>query len=159
MDEYLKFNDYSNDEIRPPDTVKKEKLIDNNFVFHENNNPLFNDYDYNLEQILEISKNEFDLVQQKEEEKIIELINHQKKEKLGKFDNIKVQLNKIILFDSLNISIYENILSIIEIYEQNLINEYNVNREEYLKIFNLLKTIRLPKNEVENLKKIIILID
>jgi len=155
MEEYFKFNDNLNEEVRPPDSIKKERLLDNEFIFQENSNPIFNNYENNLQQILEMSKNEFDLAQQIEEEKIIKLINNYKEEKLGKFETLKGQLNKIILFDRTNISIYENILSIIGMYEQNFINEYYIKNEEYIQIFNLLKTIRLPNNEIENLKNII----
>jgi hypothetical protein len=42
-------------------------------------------------------------------------------------------------------------------YELNVINEYKTYEKEYTTIFKLLKTIRLPNEEIENLKKIILL--
>ncbi len=89
---------------------------------------------------------EFLIVQEKEED-----------EKFITFDNIKTQLNKIILFDRPNLNYYELILSIIKAFENGIINEYNTNFNEYTQIFKILQTMRMPINEIDNLKKIIIL--
>ena len=72
------------------------------------------------------------------------------------FDNIKTQLNKIILFDRPNLNYYELILSIINMFETGIINEYKTNFNEYTQIFKILQTMRMPINEIDNLKKIII---
>jgi hypothetical protein len=72
------------------------------------------------------------------------------------FDNLKTQLNKIILFDRPNLNYYELILSIITMFERGIIHEYKTHFNEYTQIFKIVKTIRIPINEIENLKKIII---
>jgi len=72
------------------------------------------------------------------------------------FINIKTQLNKIILFDRPNLNYYELILSIINTFEDGLINEYKTHFDEYIQIFKILQTMRVPINEISNLKKIII---
>ena len=41
-------------------------------------------------------------------------------------------------------------------YEQYGINEYITNKDEFTNIFRLLKSFRLPANEIDNLKKIIL---
>ena len=41
-------------------------------------------------------------------------------------------------------------------YELGVITEYKTNLKQYTNIFNLLKIIRIPKDEFENLKKLII---
>jgi hypothetical protein len=150
-----------NENIRPPDQVKKEKLINNdNYFFNELENPILQNQHFDLDKIIEISKNEFNSLQEEEEQKAIELICNQYKEhqngRKNNFDNIKIQLNKIILFDRHNINYYELILSIIEMYEQYGINEYITNKDEFTKIFTILKSVRLPSNEIDNLKKIIL---
>lgn len=147
-------NQFDNDNIRPPDPVKVDKLIDddetNNLIIHNNN--------FDLETILELSKNEYNSLQVQEEQKTIELIcNQTKQERHHKFNNIKIQLNKIILFDRDYSEYYELVLSIIEMFELNVINEYKTHEREYTAIFKLLKTIRLPNEEIENLKQIILL--
>lgn len=151
------------DNIRDPDPIKIDRLIDDDdfYNINENKNPISDNNENDLNTVLEMSKKEFDSKQEKDEQKTIELIcknfkeQHQK-ERQNKFKNIKIQINKIILFDKPNLGFYELILSIIEMYEINVINEYNTNQEVYTSIFNVLKTIRLPIDEVEHLKNIII---
>ena len=72
------------------------------------------------------------------------------------FDNIKIQLNKIILFDRPNLNYYELILNIITMFERGIINEYKTHLNEYIQIFKIVQTIKIPINEIDNLKKIII---
>jgi len=72
------------------------------------------------------------------------------------FDNIKTQLNQIILFDRPNLNYYELILSIIMMFEYGLISKYKINFNEYTQIFKIVNTIKIPTNELDNLKKIII---
>ena len=72
------------------------------------------------------------------------------------FDNIKTQLNKFILFDRPNLNYYELILSIIMMFESGIITEYKINFNEYTQIFKIVKTIKIPTIELDNLKKIII---
>jgi hypothetical protein len=84
------------------------------------------------------------------------LIVQKKEEEFITFDNIKTQLNKIILFDRPNLNYYELILSIIKAFENGIINEYTTHFNEYTQIFKILQTMRMPINEIDNLKKIII---
>ena len=130
--------DSNNDDIRPPDAVITERLFD------------FNNTDLNseLNTVIEMSKNEYNLLQEQEQQS-----------RQRKFHNIKTQINKIILFDKPNLRYYELILTIIEMFELCIINQYNITDEnEYMNIFKLLKSIRLPNNEIEEIKKLIIYI-
>jgi hypothetical protein len=147
-------NNINNDNIRPPDPIINEQLLDNDYdyeLINQNitnipnttnttnyNNPSYND---ELNKALELSKREF-----KDEE------DNRKNE----FKSIKLKLNKILLFDRPNIFNYELILSIIELYEQCYINEYISLNKEFNDIFNVLKTIRLTKAELSSIKKIIV---
>ncbi len=153
-------NNDNDDNIRAPDPVKMDRLIndDTNDLI----NPILdNNTNYELDTVLELSRNEFNNAQEQKEQKDIELIcsqikEEQDKQRKNKFDNIKIQLNKIILFDRLNLNYYELVLSIIEMFELGVINDYKTNEKEYTHIFQILKTIRLPTNEIENLKKLIL---
>ena len=128
------------DDIRPPDSVITERLIDYNNTFTDLNSE--------LNTVIEMSKNEYNLLQEQEQQL-----------RQRKFHNIKIQINKIILFDKPNLRYYELILTIIEMFELCLINQYNItNENEYINIFKLLKSIRLPNNEIEEIKKLIIYI-
>jgi len=131
---------YIMDDIRPPDSVITERLIDYNDTFRDLNSE--------LNTVIEMSKNEYNLLQEQEQQ-----LRQQK------FHNIKIQINKIILFDRPNLRYYELILTIIEMFELCLINQYNItNENEYMNIFKILKSIRLPNNEIEEIKKLIIYI-
>lgn len=141
-----------NDNIRPPDPVTNEQLLDNDYNYELINQTVnqnitnttnydetnydetnYDELNYDeLNKALELSKNEF-----KDEE------DNRKNE----FKSIKLKLNKILLFDRPNIFNYELILSIIELYEQNYINEYKSSNKEFNDIFNVLKTIRLIKGK------------
>ena len=134
-------NDIDDDYIRPPDSVRTERLID----FTDTD---FTDTNHDLNTVIEMSKNEYNLIQEQEQEQQF---------RQRKFHHIKTQISKTILFDKPNLRYYELILTIIEMFELGLINEYNITDEnEFINIFKILKSIRLPNNELEEFKKIII---
>ena len=157
-----------NDNIRPPDPVTNEQLLDN-----DNDN----DNDYNYELInqtvnqnitnttnydeLNYDETNYDELNYNDElNKALELSKNEFKEvedgRKNEFKSIKLKLNKILLFDRPNIFNYELILSIIELYEHNYINEYKSSNKEFNDIFNVLKTIRLTNEESSSIKKIIV---
>ena len=161
-------NDISNDNdnnIRPPDPVTNEQLLDN-----DNDNDY--NYNYNYELINQtVNQNitnttnydelNYDETNYNDElNKALELSKNEFKEvedgRKNEFKSIKLKLNKILLFDRPNIFNYELILSIIELYEQNYINEYKSLNKEFNDIFNVLKTIRLTNEESSSIKKIIV---
>jgi hypothetical protein len=146
-----------NDNIRPPDSIITDRLIDHNYTY--------SNLDDDLNTAIEISKNEYNLLQielfrqQKEQEQKEQKEQElEKQSRQHKFHNIKIQISKLILFDRPNLRYYELILTIIEMFELCLINQYNINENEYINIFKILKSIRLPNNEIEEFKKIIIYI-
>ena len=150
----MNHNINDDNEIRQPDPVEICRLIDGNFYTE---NTIFNN-DFDLNTALELSKNEYNLLQEREEEKTIELICEQTKEdRQNKFNNIKTQIHKIMPFDRANVKCYELVLSIIELYELTIINKYRTNENEHEEIFKVLQYIRLPTEEIDNLKKIILI--
>ena len=87
---------------------------------------------------------------------ITEFLEKDKDKEIVTFDNLKTQLNKIILFDRPNLNYYELILGIINLFEDGIIQEYKTHFNEYTQIFKIAQTIPVPINEIDNLKKIII---
>lgn len=87
---------------------------------------------------------------------ITEFLEKDKDKEIVTFDNLKTQLNKIILFDRPNLNYYELILRIITMFEDGIIHEYKTPFNEYTQIFKIAQTIKIPINEIDNLKKIII---
>jgi hypothetical protein len=147
-------NNINDDNIRPPDPIINEQLLDND-----------NDYDYelinqNITNITNTTNYEPSSSYNDELNKALELSKREFKDeednRKNEFKSIKLKLNKILLFDRPNIFNYELILSIIELYEQCYINEYKSLNKEFNDIFNVLKTIRLTKAELSSIKKIIV---
>ena len=156
-------NDNNNDNdnennIRPPDSIIRERLIQT--PFYNTSEHYNNSKDFALKKAIKESQKDF---QMKEEEETFNAIcNNLREEELKnrktKFTCVKTQLKKLTLFDKVNVCYYELILSVIEMYEQGLIQEYKVDKTEYHNIFSTLKTIRLPSLEVNELTKLIVVI-
>jgi hypothetical protein len=150
-------DDYNIEEyIREPDQVRTDRLI-NESVY----NPI-----YDIETVLEQSRNEYshqiDIEEQKQIEQILiqqrtDIEQEQKqKQKQNKFSNTKIQLHKMSLFDQPNLYYYELALSIIEMYNNNYITEYIMKSQEHANLFHIIKLIRIPINELNDLQKLII---
>ena len=141
-------NDNNNDNIRKPDPIIRDKLIDQPFVLSE---------DDQLKQILEFSKNEFNDSQDIYEKKLIEKQLEETKERSNQCISIKQKLNKMLVFDKENKQVYETVLSVIECYIEGYITQYKMNKEEFDKTFMILKTIRLTNGEFIYLRNLIIM--
>ena len=146
--------------IRPPDSVIKERLIQIPYLPNNHNNNDNNEADYALKKAIKLSQTEF---HNKEEEETFNAIcndlrEQENKERQNKFTTVKTQLKKLILFDKDNVYYYEVILSAVEMYEQGLIQTYKVEQNEYNNIFSTLKSIRLPSSELNELTKLIVII-
>lgn len=138
----------NNDNIRKPDPIIRDKLIDGSFELSE---------DDQLKQILEFSKNEFNDSQYIYEKKLIEKQLEETKERSNQSISIKQKLNKMLVFDKENSQVYETLLSVIEFYIEGYITQYKMNKEEFDKTFMILKTIRLTNGEFIYLQNLIIM--
>jgi uncharacterized Fe-S cluster-containing protein len=154
-------NDYENDNVRPPDPVIKERLVD----YGDNDNDDFANYNYNynyletnnnddIDRILKESLEEFELA---EEQKIQEMLAIERSEKAKKYTSIKERLQKIQSYDISNKDTYGTIISIIELYEADFIESYFLDETSYNNIFKLLRTIRLTKEDLDLLGSLIVL--
>lgn len=153
-------NDENNlDEIRPPDPVKRETLIEqfdnfNNMYNNFDNNIFediddnYNQYDIEFHRVLQLSRDEYEIVAQQTE--------NERQQRLCILLNIKQRLLRVKGFDMDNNKIYEMIISIIEMYEKEKMNTFGVDKENYTAIFNVTKLVRFEKDEIELLKEIIV---
>ena len=159
--------------IRAPDPVIRERLIDgpdnyNNIFTNDaysnyNYNYSYNNYyvnnlapedlDAEFNRILQESKTEFEFLQ---EQKVKEIIVVEKNKIIEQYRNIKQKLQKIQNYDTVNADTYSTIITIIEMYEMQYIDTYSLDEISYANIFNLVKTIRLTKEEYELLEMLII---
>jgi hypothetical protein len=158
-------NDNNLDQIRPPDPVKRETLIEqfgnldnniNNYNYNYNF-PDYNEYndidnDIEFKRVLQLSIDEFDLLAQQTESKC----ETERDKRIDILYNIKQRLLKVKTFDKCYNETYEMIISIIEMYEMEVINIFAVNKESYTAIFNITKLVRFTTDEIELLKDIII---
>jgi hypothetical protein len=148
------------DEIRPPDPVKRETLIEqfdnfNNMYNNNFDNDIFEDiddnynqYDIEFHRVLQLSRDEYEFVAQQNE--------NERHRRIDILSNIKQRLLRVKGFDMDNNKIYEMIISIIEMYETEKINTFGVDKENYIAIFNVTKLVRFDKDEIALLKDIIV---
>ena len=143
------FNDFDNEEIRPPDEVKRERLIDDNRC----------EFQKQMDEALYLSLQE--IKQQEEisrqyEEKIIKIYNDEIQKRKETFINLLMDLNKLIKFDKDIKEIYEIIEPIIESYCNQYIEYVELDSITHEKIFKVIKTVRTDKKNIELLKTILI---
>lgn len=140
-------NNDIDDNIRPPDPVIRERLVD----YGDDD---FTDYKYNylepepepdLDQIMKQSLEEFEIA---EMQKVQEILINERNKMTEKYVNIKNKLKKVQMYDATNKDTYETIITIIEMYELNYIDNYMLDETSCNTIFKLLKTIRLTKEEL-----------
>jgi len=148
-------NDNDYEDIRLPDPVIRERLVD----YGDDD---FSNYNYNylestsddIDRILKESLQEFELA---EEQKVQEMLAFERSEKAKKYKSIKERLQKIQSYDTSNKDTYGTIISIIELYEADFIESYLLDETSYKNIFKLLKTIRLTKEDLDLLGSLITL--
>lgn len=150
-------NEDTNDIVRPPDHVIRERLVD----YGDNDD--FSNYNYNYNH-LETSSNDLDRILKQslldyelaEEQKIQEMLVIERSEKAKKYTFIKDKLQKIQGHDLSNKDTYSTIISIIELYEADFIESYLLDETSYNNIFKLLKTIRLTKEDLHLLEALFV---
>lgn len=149
----------NDDYIRPPDSVKKERLIGSDNEFDDIQNTQTN-YDFNslsdidFNQILKQSLEDFEL---EEDQKIRDMIAKERKEQTERYVSIRNKLQKIQNYDVANKEMYNTIISIIEMFEMEYLDTYALDETSYKNIFKLLKSIRLTKEEIVLLESLIVL--
>ena len=95
---------------------------------------------------------EFELA---EEQRIKELILAERNTMTKKYNEIKQKLQKVQGYDTTNKELYNTIISIIELYEADVIDRYALDRISYNNVFKLLQSIRLTKEELCLLEELI----
>ena len=164
--------DFTNEEIRPPDAVKFMTLLDDNNIEmpmlspeeiyeleleqaikqsleemkdREDTNEMKNVELIDINSVLEISKKEYELIQQEQLKKL--------KERKIECLSLQQKITKISNYDVANKHIYTELLSAIYNYieynELELVSLYN-----YDNILNVLKSIRLTNDELNFIKKL-----
>lgn len=133
---------YSDDEIRMPDEVYTDRLIDER-----------TEEELEMEKIINES---IMLAEKNSEEKFKEFLD-QIEERKNKYSNIVQKFKKLIKYDKEIKEIFELIDWIIDYYINMQIEYYTYDKDTYDKIFNikLLKQSRFSDYEIELLRNII----
>ena len=143
------FNDFEDEEIRAPDEVKREQLMNDNRC----------EFQKQMDEALYLSLQEIKNVEEvnkQYEELIIKNYNDEINTRKEKFQQLLLDMNKFMRFDKDIKEIYELIEPIIESYCNQYIEFIELDVDTYDRIFKIIGTIRTNKKNLENLKIIII---
>lgn len=145
----LNNNDNNDNNVRVPDLVKKEQLLQDTR----------SEYEKQMDEALYLSIQDFkkqEEINEKYEEQIINEHARIISERKELFREILFDLNKLTRFDKDIKEIYEIIEPIIDYYCSQYINQYEIDSETYDRIFKVIGNVRTNKNNIELLKKLII---
>lgn len=140
--------DETEDNIRPPDKVVREQLMQDNRT----------DFEKEIDEALYLSMEEYKEQQEhynKYEEQIIkEHLNITVKRK-EIFEVLLLDINRLTKYDKEIKEIFNIIEPIIELYCNSYIENISLDKVTYDKIFNVLSKTRVNKQGLEHLKTII----
>lgn len=134
-----------NDNIRAPDKVKRERLIEDCDWSHM---PMKTPEELEIEEAIRVSNEAMDIYENEQIEKIINEIQ----EKKNKFKNIRFVFKRLSHFDSDIAEIYEMIEHIIDKYIVGDIEKYDWDKITYERIFKTIKNMRFNQEEMNSLK-------
>jgi hypothetical protein len=142
-------NEINDDNIRPPDDVVSEQLLEDTR----------SNFEKEIDEALYLSfqdMREKEDLSRKYEEQILKDYNEETFKRKQIFEKFLFDLNKISKIDKEIREIYDIIEPIIESYCSQFINKYEFDIETYEKIFKLIGKIRTDKAAVEFLKTVIL---
>ena len=139
-----------NDEIREPDEVIREQLIEDARC----------EFQKQMDEAMYLSMQEAiqqEKVFQEFEEQVINDYLRETTSRKELFQKLFIDINKIVKFDKDIKEVYEIIDPVIENYCQKYIEIWETDEETYNKIFKTLSTIRTDKTAIERLRTIIMI--
>ena len=142
------FNDFEDEEVRAPDEVKREQLMNDNRC----------EFQKQMDEALFLSLQEIKNVEEvnkQYEELIIQNYHNEINKRREKFGGLLLDINKLIRFDKDIKEIYEIIEPIIESYCNQYIEYVELDEDTYDRIFKVIGTIRTNKKNLDLLKEII----
>ena len=137
------------DNIRPPDETKRERLIEDTRSDFEKE--MDNAINESMKEIEEQQK-----IQDKYEKELLDEFLNESIKRRDQFKKLLFDLNKLIKYDKEIKEIYEMVEPIIELYCNQYIEFINFDQTTHEKIFNVLNKIRIDKTALDILKNIIL---
>ena len=144
-------NDIDNVEIRMPDEVIREQLLE----IPDNRS----EYDKQLDQAIALSLhqiNEQNIINMEYEKQILDEYNNETIKRNESCRPILFDINKIIRYDKEAREIYEIIEPILNAYCFQCIDNCYMDKITHDKIFNFIKNVRTDKKNIEFLKSILL---
>jgi len=141
--------DNSEDNIRPPDAVVSEQLMEDDR----------SEFQKQMDEAMYLSMQEMNQqrdINRQYEEQLLKEYTEETKRRTEIFKDFLFNLKKIGRFDKEIREIYEILDPIIESYCGQYIQTCELDKESYDKIFNTLKKIRINQLALETLKTIIL---
>jgi hypothetical protein len=138
------------DNIRPPDVTKIERLIEDTRCDFEKE--MDNALNESMKDIEEQQK-----IQDNYEKELLDKFLNESIKRRHQFEKLLFDLNKLIKYDKEIKEIYELIEPIIELYCNQYIEFINFDQTTHEKIFNILNKIRIDKTALDILKNIILI--
>jgi hypothetical protein len=142
------FDDYE-DNIRPPDDVISEQLLEDTR----------SDYEKQIDEAIYLSCQEMrekEMLSIKYEEQLVNDYNEETNKRKQTFEKFLFDLHKVSKIDKEIREIFDIIEPIIESYCSQYINICELDLETYEKIFKLLSKVRTDKSALELLRTIIL---
>jgi len=131
-------------DVRPPDDDITDTLVNHEFAFL--------DTEEEIQRLLEMTQKEYEF---QENQQLMAMYKEEEKERLHKFPSLTQQCKKLVTIDAANSKWYNSLLSIIQMYEDGYINTYELEEDEYIQLFNLIRTMRIKQDEILALEKLI----
>jgi len=147
-------NNYNNelDNIRAPDNVFRERLIDE-YDEYDSWFQLQNNNDNDLEQAIAESfriyneNNTWNDFDNENDSKDNDTNGVEEMKQNDLFPIFKLNIKKLIHFDKQLKELYEKILPILDSYERGEIDHHLMDNQEYQTMFGILRSVRIPKEE------------
>jgi hypothetical protein len=140
MDDDYKYDDNS-ENIRPPDQIKRETLLDSSWYQQKTQEEL------DMEEALRQSNDIAEQMENYQYQTFINKIEERKKE----FKSILVKINRLKQIDKTVEELFETVITIIKYYVSCDIDNYAFDKETYDEIFKNFRTMRFNKDEMASL--------
>ena len=136
--------DYNNENIRPPDQIKREKLLDNFWYDSKTQEEL------DMEEAIRQSNDIAEQMELNQYQMFINKVEERKEE----VKSILVKLNRLKQMDKTVEELFETIISIITYYTNCDIDNYEFDTETHDRMLKIFRTMRFNKDEMTFLQRL-----
>lgn len=142
------------DNVREPDPVKREKILDDGFGFDFEEDVVFEEQQFNDDDLDKALKESRNLYREKMElsenyqKQIMELYMEETRQRKEKFANLLLQIKKVAFYDPEVKEIYEILDPIIDSYVSQCVETVELDPITYDRIFHVIRSLKTESIEV-----------